>query len=194
MVGGDVHGSAAAAVRAVAEGGAGTGRKRSWWRSALVSAACGQGAVGGRVLPQEPHDAAARAAVRLFLGNRVPSHPAAEPSPCPRAGNTSRRRDTRLWIVDGTLIPVRDRSVGASSRNYRFSANVQVIIDADTRLVIAAARGPSRQQGRCPCVAGVRPRRAHRGCDSCSATARTSIRTLSFRTAKRGGTSSAQAA
>ncbi|MFK4693298.1 hypothetical protein RKD22_006233 [Streptomyces pristinaespiralis] len=46
----------------------------------------------------------------------------------------------RLWIVDGTLIPVRDRTTGASSRNYRFSANVQVIIDADTRLVIAAAR------------------------------------------------------
>ncbi|MFF8589308.1 transposase family protein [Streptomyces althioticus] len=46
----------------------------------------------------------------------------------------------RLWIVDGTLIPVRDRKVGASSRNYRFSANVQVIVDADTRLVIAAAR------------------------------------------------------
>lgn len=46
----------------------------------------------------------------------------------------------RLWIVDGTLIPLRDRSVAASSRNYRFSANVQVIVDADTRLVIAAAR------------------------------------------------------
>jgi hypothetical protein len=46
----------------------------------------------------------------------------------------------RLWTVDGTLIPVRDRSVAASSRNYRFSANVQVIVDADTRLVIAAAR------------------------------------------------------
>ncbi|WP_329377044.1 transposase family protein [Streptomyces sp. NBC_01716] len=45
----------------------------------------------------------------------------------------------RLWIADGTLIPVRDRKVGASSRNYRFSANVQVVIDADTRLVIAAA-------------------------------------------------------
>ncbi|MFD4986505.1 transposase family protein [Streptomyces sp. NPDC058374] len=46
----------------------------------------------------------------------------------------------RLWIVDGTLVPVRDRQVGSSSRNYRFSANVQVIIDADTKLVIAAAR------------------------------------------------------
>ncbi|MEU6195949.1 transposase family protein [Streptomyces sp. NPDC047061] len=46
----------------------------------------------------------------------------------------------RLWIVDGTLIPVRDRNIGSSSRNYRFSANVQVIVDADTRLVIAVAR------------------------------------------------------
>lgn len=58
----------------------------------------------------------------------------------------------RLWIVDGTLIPVGDRKVGASSRNYRFSANVQVIIDADTRLVIAAARPapgnrPTRMSG-----------------------------------------------
>ena len=54
----------------------------------------------------------------------------------------SRRADApeRLWIVDGTLIPLRDRKVAASSRNYRFPANVQVVVDADTRLVIAAAR------------------------------------------------------
>ncbi|MFB7147892.1 MULTISPECIES: transposase family protein [Streptomyces] len=59
---------------------------------------------------------------------------ALEPAPRPVADVE------RLWIVDGTLIPVRDRSVGASSRNYRFSANVQVIVDADTRLVVASAR------------------------------------------------------
>jgi hypothetical protein len=46
----------------------------------------------------------------------------------------------RFWIVDGTLVPVRDRKADSSSRNYRFSANVQVIVDADTRLVIATAR------------------------------------------------------
>ncbi|GHA44510.1 hypothetical protein GCM10010329_78980 [Streptomyces spiroverticillatus] len=46
----------------------------------------------------------------------------------------------RLWIVDGTLLLVRDRRVGTSSRNYRFSVNVQVIVDAETWLVIAAAR------------------------------------------------------
>ncbi|MFF3420426.1 transposase [Streptomyces sp. NPDC002698] len=59
---------------------------------------------------------------------------ALEPAPRPMTDTE------RLWIVDGTLIPVRDRKIGASSRNYRFSANVQVIIDADTRLVIASAR------------------------------------------------------
>ncbi|MFF5042973.1 transposase [Streptomyces nigra] len=59
---------------------------------------------------------------------------ALEPAPSPAPGAD------RLWIVDGTLIPVRDRKVAASSRNYRFSANVQVIIDADTRLVVASAR------------------------------------------------------
>ncbi|GHE57211.1 transposase family protein [Streptomyces capitiformicae] len=51
----------------------------------------------------------------------------------------------RLWIVDGTLVPVRDRSVGASSRSYRFSANVQVIVDTDTRLVVAAAGAPTQK-------------------------------------------------
>ncbi|MDH6538060.1 hypothetical protein M2167_000562 [Streptomyces sp. SPB4] len=61
---------------------------------------------------------------------------ALEPAPRPVADVE------RLWIVDGTLIPVRDRTVGASSRNYRFSANVQVIIDADSRLVVASALPP----------------------------------------------------
>ncbi|MFI9550482.1 transposase family protein [Nonomuraea endophytica] len=56
--------------------------------------------------------------------------------PAPRPAEAAER----LWIVDGTLIPVRDRTVGASSKNYHFSANVQVIIDADTRLVMATGR------------------------------------------------------
>ncbi len=36
----------------------------------------------------------------------------------------------RLWILYGILVPVRDRTVGSSSRNYRFSTNVQVVVDA----------------------------------------------------------------
>ncbi len=46
----------------------------------------------------------------------------------------------RLWIVNGTLVPVRDRTVSAAaSRGYRVSVNIQVIIDADTCLGIASA-------------------------------------------------------
>lgn len=44
--------------------------------------------------------------------------------------------DTVL-IVDGTLVPTHDRRVAASSKNYRYSTNLQVMIDANTRLVVA---------------------------------------------------------
>jgi hypothetical protein len=49
------------------------------------------------------------------------------------------RKDTVL-IVDGTLVPTRDHSIAAPSKNYRYSTNHQVIIDADTRLVVAVGR------------------------------------------------------
>lgn len=116
-------------------GGNGPGGGRPWCLSLA-----GASAVGGRVLPHEPHDEAAHAAVRRLVGNGVPSHPTATAASGPGAGFPPADAAERLWIVDGTLIPVRDRKVGASSPNYRFSANVQVIIDADTRLVVAAAR------------------------------------------------------
>jgi hypothetical protein len=45
-------------------------------------------------------------------------------------------KDTVL-IVDGTLVPTHDRSVAARSKNYRYSANLQVVIDANTRLTVA---------------------------------------------------------
>lgn len=48
-------------------------------------------------------------------------------------------KDTVL-IVDGTLVPTRDHAIAAPSKNYRYSANVQVIIDADTRLVLAVGK------------------------------------------------------
>ena len=52
-----------------------------------------------------------------------------------------RRRVDQVAIVDGTLIPTRDHRLAAPSKNYRYSANLQVAIDADTRLVIATG-GP----------------------------------------------------
>lgn len=49
------------------------------------------------------------------------------------------RRGTVL-IVDGTLVPTRDHQVAEQSKNYRYSTNHQLVIDADTRLVVAVGR------------------------------------------------------
>ena len=45
-----------------------------------------------------------------------------------------------VLIVDVTLVPTRDHTVAAQSKNYRYSTNHQVVIDADTRMVVAAGR------------------------------------------------------
>jgi hypothetical protein len=50
--------------------------------------------------------------------------------------STPHDRDTVL-VVDGTLVPTHDRGVSASSKNYRYSVNMQVVIDANTRLNVA---------------------------------------------------------
>jgi hypothetical protein len=44
-------------------------------------------------------------------------------------------KDTVL-IVGGTLVPARDHSVAEHSKNYRYSTNHQVVIDADIRLIV----------------------------------------------------------
>ncbi|MEU5293514.1 IS5 family transposase [Streptomyces umbrinus] len=49
------------------------------------------------------------------------------------------RKDTVL-IVDGTLVPTRDHSIAEQSKNYRYSTNNQVVIDADSRLVVVVGR------------------------------------------------------
>src|SRR4051812_15058132 len=43
----------------------------------------------------------------------------------------------QVAIVDGTLVPTRDHRLAARSKNYRYSTNLQVAIDATTRLVLA---------------------------------------------------------
>ncbi|MFE2216251.1 transposase family protein, partial [Streptomyces canus] len=45
-----------------------------------------------------------------------------------------------VLIVDGTLVPTRDHKVAEQSKNYRYSTNHQVVIDADTRLVVVVGR------------------------------------------------------
>ncbi len=48
-----------------------------------------------------------------------------------------RRRVDQITIVDGTLIPTRDHRLAAPSKNYRYSTNLQVAIDAHTHLVVS---------------------------------------------------------
>ncbi|MFI1285024.1 transposase [Streptomyces sp. NPDC020858] len=49
------------------------------------------------------------------------------------------RKDTVL-IVDGTLVPTRDHTIAEQSKNYRYSTAHQVVIDADTRLVVVVGQ------------------------------------------------------
>ncbi|WP_327231313.1 transposase [Streptomyces murinus] len=51
-----------------------------------------------------------------------------------------RFRHDAVLIVDGTLAPTRDHQVAEQSKNYRYSTNHQVVIDADTRLVVAVGQ------------------------------------------------------
>lgn len=55
----------------------------------------------------------------------------------PRLALAPRRRSAKdaVLIVDGTLVPTRDHQVAEQSKNYRYSTNHQVVIDADTRLL-----------------------------------------------------------
>ncbi|MFF7051822.1 transposase [Streptomyces griseorubiginosus] len=45
-----------------------------------------------------------------------------------------------VLIVDGTLVPTRDHSVAEQSKNYRHSTAHQVVIDADSRLIVIVGR------------------------------------------------------
>ncbi|MEF2528831.1 MULTISPECIES: transposase [Streptomyces] len=60
----------------------------------------------------------------------------------PRLALQPRKRFAKgtVLIVDGTLVPTRDHSVAEQSKNYRYSTAHQVVIDADTRLVVVVGR------------------------------------------------------
>ena len=56
-------------------------------------------------------------------------------------------RDRRWsWIVDGTLIPTRDHSRAAKSKNYRYSCNAQILIRRrDLQVVATSVGGPGNR-------------------------------------------------
>ncbi|WP_327579233.1 MULTISPECIES: transposase [unclassified Streptomyces] len=51
-----------------------------------------------------------------------------------------RFRKDAVLIVDGTLVPTRDRAIAEQSKKYRCSTAHQVVIDADSRLVVVVAQ------------------------------------------------------
>ncbi|GGK74770.1 transposase [Streptomyces flaveus] len=69
----------------------------------------------------------------------------------PRLALQHRRRDRRdtVLIVDGTLVPTRDHTVTEQSKNYRYSTNHQVVIDADTCLVVAVGQPVAGNRNDC---------------------------------------------
>lgn len=75
-------------------------------------------------------------------GDEIVSHAAAhrvidKVGPLLALAPVRKRRTDAVAVVDGTLVPTRNHRLAAPSKNYRYSTNVQVAIDADTRLVIA---------------------------------------------------------
>ncbi|MFJ2627641.1 transposase family protein [Streptomyces sp. NPDC087532] len=56
----------------------------------------------------------------------------------PKLALTPRKRFAKdaVLIVDGTLVPTRDRGIAEQSKNYRCSTAHQVVIDADTRAIV----------------------------------------------------------
>ena len=117
-MGGDVHRLVNEPAREGDEGSTGAGRKRSWWWPPWCLP------LADRVLLVVAHrrtDLTMRQLAPLFgcspatvcrIIQRLRPLLAIEPAPRPVADVE------RLWIVDGTLVPVGDRKVAASSRNF----------------------------------------------------------------------------
>lgn len=59
------------------------------------------------------------------------------PLPCPSASAPLRQRRR---AHRGRHAPTRDHAIAEQSKNYRYSTNHQVVIDADTRRVVVAGR------------------------------------------------------
>ncbi len=60
----------------------------------------------------------------------------------PKLALHSRKRFAKgaVLIVDGTLVPTPDHTIAERSKNYRYSTNHQVVIDADNRRVVVVGR------------------------------------------------------
>lgn len=98
----------------------------------------GSSAAGWRVLANEPDLAplAPLFGVSKSAADRIIDHL----GPALALQRRKRFRKDTVLIVDGTLVPTRDHSIAEQSKSYRYSTNHQVVIDADTRLVVVVGR------------------------------------------------------
>jgi hypothetical protein len=55
-----------------------------------------------------------------------------------------------ILIVNGTPVPTRDRAIAAPSKNCQYSTNHQVVIDADTQLVVTPGVPLPGNRNDCP--------------------------------------------
>ncbi|CAM5666596.1 hypothetical protein SVIRM249S_00454 [Streptomyces viridochromogenes] len=69
----------------------------------------------------------------------------------PRLALQPRKRFAKntVLIVDGTLVPTRDHAIAERSKNYRYSTNHQVVIDADIRHVVVVGRSLAGNRNDC---------------------------------------------
>ncbi|MFS0694782.1 transposase [Streptomyces nitrosporeus] len=74
----------------------------------------------------------------------------------PKLALAPRRRFAKdaVLIVDGTLVPTRDHQVVEQPKNYRCPTNHQVVIDADSRLVVVVGRPLPGNRNECRARAG----------------------------------------
>lgn len=128
-------------------------------------AAGGPGAAGGRVLAHETDPAPTGPAVRgVEVGaDRVIDHL----GPSLALQQRRRFRKDAVLIVDGTLVPTRDHTIAEQSKNYRYSTNHQVVIDADSQLVVAVGRPLPGNRNDCKACAKAAVGRATVIADGC---------------------------
>lgn len=114
----------------------------------MEPAAGGPCAAGNRVLAHQLDAAPTRPALRCLqiAADRIINHLGPLLALRPRR----RFRNNTVLIVVGTLVPTRDRTVAErGSKNYRYSTNHQVAIDADTRRAVVVGRPLSGNRSDC---------------------------------------------
>lgn len=74
--------------------------------------------------------------ISTSAAGRIIDHVAPSPALQPR----QRSHKNSALVVDGRLVLTRDHAVTEQSKNYRYSTNHQVVIDAGTRLVVSVGQ------------------------------------------------------